>query len=88
MQQLDKISIGLYNHNLAGSVIQATGIVEFEDGLWIGNQLKAQNSLQRVCTMPGVLQEAVCTPRFLLEQTEFQSGEFCMAAWRQARCQV
>ena len=38
----------------AGSVIQATGKVEFEDGLWIGNYLKARNGLQRVCTIPGV----------------------------------
>ena len=27
--------------SVAGSVIQATGMVEFEDGLWIGNHLKA-----------------------------------------------
>ena len=33
---------------MAGSVIQATGMVEFEDGLWIGNHLKTQNGLQRV----------------------------------------
>ena len=27
--------------SVAGSVIQTTGTVEFEDGLWIGNHLKA-----------------------------------------------
>ena len=39
---------------LTGSVIQATGTVEFEDGLWIGNYLKAKNGLLRVCSVPGV----------------------------------
>ena len=34
--------------SVVGSVIQATGTVEFEDGLWIGNYLKARNGLQRV----------------------------------------
>ena len=56
---------------MAGSVIQATGMVEFEDGLWIGNHLKAQNGLQRVCTILAVLFVAMCTPRFLHGQTEF-----------------
>ena len=50
---------------MAGSVIQATGTVEFEDGLWIGNHLKAGNGLQWVRTLPGV-----CTPGFLWGQTE------------------
>ena len=31
----------IYRESVAGSVIQATGKVEFEDGLWIGNHLKA-----------------------------------------------
>ena len=39
---------------MAGFVIQATGTVEFEDGLWIRNHLKARNGLQRVFTIPGV----------------------------------
>ena len=30
---------------MAGSVIQATGTVELEDGLWIGNNLNAQNGI-------------------------------------------
>ena len=37
---------------MVGSLIQATGMVEFEDGLRIGNHLKARNGLQRVCTLP------------------------------------
>ena len=57
---------------MEGSVIQATGLVEFEDGLWIGNHLKAQNGLQRVCTIPRVQTEAVRTTWFLQGQTEFQ----------------
>ena len=35
-----------------GSVIQATGRTDFEDGLRIGNQSEAGNSLQRVRTIP------------------------------------
>ena len=42
---------------MAGFVIQATGKVEFEVGLLIGNQLKAQNGLQRVCTKPVLNKE-------------------------------
>ena len=30
----------VYGESVAGSVIQATGLVEFEDGLWIGNHPK------------------------------------------------
>ena len=51
--------------SVAGSVIQANGTVEFEDGLWIGSHLKARNGLQRVCTIPGVQPGAVRTPGFL-----------------------
>ena len=50
---------------MLGSVSQATGKVEFEDGLWIGNHLKAQNGLKRVHTIPGVRPGAVRTPGFL-----------------------
>ena len=32
---------------MAGSVIQATKKVEFEDCLWMRNQLKARNGLQK-----------------------------------------
>ena len=37
---------------MAGSVIQATGRTDFEDGPRIGNQSEAGNSLQRVRTIP------------------------------------
>ena len=73
---------------MAGSVIQATGRVEFEDGLWIGNHLKARNGLQRVCTIPWVQPGAVCTPGFLQGQTEFQSAWVHVAAWCRARRRV
>ena len=66
---------------MAGSVIQATGTVEFEDGLWIGNHLKARNGLQRVRTIPEVPPGAVRTPGFLRGQTEFQSAWVRVAAW-------
>ena len=66
---------------MAGSVIQATGMLEFEDGLWIGNHLKARNGLQRVRTIPGVQPGAVVTPGFLPVQTEFQSAWVHVAAW-------
>ena len=56
--------------SLAGSVIQATETVEFEDGLWIGNHLKAQNGLQRVRTISRVQPGVVRTPR-LQGQNEF-----------------
>ena len=55
--------------------------VEFEDGLWIGNHLKARNGLQRVHTIPGVQPGAVRTPGFLRGQTEFQSAWVRVAAW-------
>ena len=71
----------LYRESMAGSVIQATGMVEFEDGLWIGNPLKARNGLQRVRTIPGVRPGAVRTPGLLRGQTEFQSAWVCVAAW-------
>ena len=71
----------LYRESVAGSVIQATGTVEFEDGLWIGNNLKAQNGLQRVRTIPGVQPGMVCTPGFLRGQTEFQSAWELVATW-------
>ena len=73
---------------MAVSVIQATGTLEFEDGLWMGNHLKAQNGLQRVCTIPEVQPGAVGAPGFLQGQTEFQSAWVRMAAWCQARRQV
>ena len=38
--------------SVAGSVIQATGRTDFEDGPRIGNQSEAGNSLQRVRTIP------------------------------------
>ena len=69
----------------ACSVIQGTGKVECEDGLRIGNYLKALNGLQRVHTIPGVWSGAVPTPRFLQGQTEFQSSWVCVAPWCQSR---
>ena len=66
-----------------GSVIQGTGMVEFEDGLWIGNHLKAQNGLQRVRTIPRA--GAMRTPWFLRGQNEFKFAWVCAAAWCQAR---
>ena len=45
---------------MVGSVIQATRKVDFEDGLGIRNHLKAQNSLQRVRTIPADPVQAVC----------------------------
>ena len=77
-----------YQESVAGSVIQATGTVEFEDGLWIGNHLKARNGLQRVRTIPGVRPGAVRTPGFLRGQTEFQSAWVRVAAWWRARRRV
>ena len=36
--------------SLAGSVIYATEMEDFEYGPWIGNQSEAENSLQWVCS--------------------------------------
>ena len=71
----------MYREALVGSVVQATGTMEFEDVLWIGNHLKARNSLQRVRTIPGVQPGVVPTPWFHQGQTEFQSGWVHVAAW-------
>ena len=65
---------------VAGSLIQADGTLEFQDGLWIGNHQKAWNGLQRVSTIPGVQPGAVRTPGFLWGQTEFQSAWVSVAA--------
>ena len=73
---------------MVGSVIQATRTFELMDGLWIENQLKARNSLQWVCTIPGVLTEVVCTSKLLQGQTEFCCAEVGVTAWCQAKCQV
>ena len=77
-----------YRESMAGSVIQATGTVKFEDGLWIGNHLKARNGLQRVRIIPGVQPGAVRTPGFIRGQTEFQSAWVRVAAWCWARRRV
>ena len=39
---------------MAGSVNQATGLPDFEDGPRIGNQSEARNGLQRVRTIPEI----------------------------------
>ena len=73
---------------MAGFVIQDTGMVEFEDGLSIGNHLKARNGLQRVRAITGVQPGTVCTPGILRGQTEFQSAWVRVAARCRARCRV
>ena len=62
LKTLLKMSIFSYYHSVsnplgslgsvAGSVIQATGRTDFEDGPRIGNQSEVGNSLQRVRTIP------------------------------------
>ena len=80
------IKAGLHNifrfdrESVAGFVIQVTKIVEFEDGLWIGNHLKARNCLQRVRTIPRFQPGVVRTPGLLWRQTEFQSAWVCVDA--------
>ena len=63
--------------SVAGSVIQATGRTEFEDGPRIGNQPEAGNGLQRVHTIPEI--NATIVPglgwsRFLQRQTKGQNS--------------
>ena len=81
------IGVQNYQESLAGSVIKATGTVEFKDGLWIGNQ-EAQNGQQRVHTISGDQPGAVHTPRFLKGQTDIQSALFQVATCCQAMCRV
>ena len=54
--------------SVVGAVIQANGRTKFEDSLWKRDPLKTPNSLHRASTVPGVQQEAVCTPILLWEQ--------------------
>ena len=46
--------MGVRQDSVAGSVNQATGLPDFEDGPRIGNQSEAGNGLQRVCTIPEI----------------------------------
>ena len=64
-----------------GSAIQATGMVEFEDGWRIGNHLKARDGLQMVRTIIEVRAGVVRTPEFLRGQTDFKFAWVCVAAW-------
>ena len=51
---LSEASLAFYHcKTVAGSVIQATGTVEYEDGFWTGNHLRAANGLQRIRTILG-----------------------------------
>ena len=48
-----------YNKNIrqdsvAGSVNQATGLPDFEDGLRTGTKLEVRNGLQSICTKTGI----------------------------------
>ena len=63
---------------MAGSVIQGTGTVKFEDGFWIGNWLKAHNGLQRVGTIPRVLPGVLCTHKLLQGQNNFNMLKFAL----------
>ena len=76
-----KSSYKKVRETVVGSVIQATGIVEFEDCLWIGNHPKVRNGLQRDRTIPRVQPGVMRTPGFLRGQTEFQSALVRVAAW-------
>ena len=62
---------------MAGSVIQATGRTNFEDGPRIGNQSEAGNSLQRVRTIPenkGIIVLRGGVDQVPLGQTKVQSS--------------
>ena len=53
---------------MAGSVIQANGRTDFEDGPRIGSQSEAGNSLQRVRTIPENNQNAMIVLRGGMDQ--------------------
>ena len=40
--------------SVAGSVYQATGLPDFEDGSRTGTKLEVRNGPQIVCTIPGI----------------------------------
>ena len=61
----------MYQESVADSVIQAIEMLEFEDGLWIGNHLKVVNGLQRAHTIPGVPPGTVVHTQIPPGQTEF-----------------
>ena len=71
----------VYRESVAGSVIQATGTVEFEDGLWIGNHLKGSKwpaeGLYYTLGSTGGGAHTRVPPG----QTEFQSAWVLLAAW-------
>ena len=43
-----------WQDSVAGSVNQATGLPDFEDGLRTGSKLEVRNSLQNILTIPGI----------------------------------
>ena len=48
------MTIYIRQDSVVGSVNQATGLLDFEDGPRIGNQSEAKNGLQRVRTIPEI----------------------------------
>ena len=46
--------LGIRQDSVAGSVNQATGLPDFEDGLRTGTKLEVRNGLQSVRTIPGI----------------------------------
>ena len=72
-------SMHTYRGSVAGSVIQATGRMDFEDGPRIGNQSEDKHSLQRVRIIPenkGIIVLRGGWTRFLRGQTKVQPAKF------------
>ena len=44
----------MHRESVAGSIIQATGRTDFEDGSMTGTKLEVRNGLQSVRTIPGI----------------------------------
>ena len=61
---------------MAGSVNQATGLPDFEDGPRIGNQSEARNGLQRVRTIPEINATIVPGGEMDQGQTNVQLAKF------------
>ena len=59
--------------SVVGSVNQATGLPDFEDGPRIGNQSEARNGLQRVRTIPEII--ATIVPGGGLDQVPMGADE-------------
>ena len=73
---------------MAGSVIQATGRTDFEDGSRMGTKLKVRNGLQNVRTIPEVNVVSPLQPAMTPGVVWGHSSRFRVEADQSPTCQV